>query len=62
MSEEDVIQVVVTEAVRPALERWLDSRGAFLFLMPPDAQREDDLPTYGIGIKPEVFRAMRRQQ
>ena len=48
---EGPIQVVFIEAAIPALEDWLDRRGLLLFKMPPDAQREDDLPVYGIGPK-----------
>jgi hypothetical protein len=56
MAGSDLIQVVVLPNIRPALERWLADWGLMLFRMPADAQRPDDLPTYGIGPTDETMR------
>ena len=47
---DEVIQVVITEAMQGPLREWLASRNQYLFPIPV----EDDLPTYGIGIAPSV--------
>lgn len=52
-----VFQVVFHPAMRPALERWIEARGFYLFPMP--ISTEDDLPTYGVGIGEELARAAR---
>lgn len=41
------IQVVVPAPLQGPLREWLASRGLYLFPIPV----EDDLPTFGIGIK-----------
>ncbi len=43
----EVIQVVITEAMQGPLSEWLASRGQYLYPIPV----EDDLPTFGIGMK-----------
>lgn len=45
-----VIQVVMTPDMRAAFEQLLKARGMFLYRMPIES--EDDLDTYGIGIRP----------
>ena len=42
---DEVIQVVVIEAMQGPLREWLASRGLYLYQIPV----EDDLPTFGIG-------------
>lgn len=54
MSEE-IIQVVMPEAIQGPFNRWLAARGLHLFPMPIEV--EDDLPTYGIGISEALFLA-----
>lgn len=44
-------QVIFLDTLREDLEAWLSARSFYLFPIPI----EDDLPTYGIGIKPEAL-------
>jgi hypothetical protein len=46
---DDVIQVVIHPALRPALEQWLERRG--LYLAGPLPLEGDDLPTFIVGVR-----------
>lgn len=45
------IQVVMTPGIQGHFREWLAARGLYLFPIPV----EDDLPTYGIGIREAVW-------
>lgn len=47
MTDEE-FQVVFLPQFKDELTRWLESRGLYLFRIPNE---DDDLPTYGVGIK-----------
>lgn len=47
-TEPEMIQVVMTSGQRRVFEKWLAERRHHLIFIP--SEREDDLPTYVIGI------------
>lgn len=58
MSNSTVIQVLMTEALIPAFERWLASRELNLYRLPEFLQDEgtDAIPLYGIGLNDALWK------
>lgn len=57
----ECIQVVMPRAAWQVYERFLTERGLTLDRMPQEMQREDDLPTYTIGITDEAWQRARAE-
>lgn len=56
--EDEVIQVVMHKVAWQTYEKFLALRGLTLDRMPDEMQREDDLPTYTIGLSDELAARM----